>query len=373
MNVLIVVRNFYPSTLGGPSNTLYWLASSLVKSGLDVRVITTDDHIVDNSISRNLWTNLEGISVYYASVARGDKYHLSIVKLVRNVILNADILILSSVFYLPSLFSAYYAKRHNVKIIWSPRGELFPSAINNNVIKKLYVKGLKLLFGNYAVFHATSYDEEIYIKEYFGKNIRSFILPNYMRLPEKKEHADTEKFFLFVGRIAPIKALDKIIKGVALSRSFLASDIKLYIVGGVEDKYEDYYKTLKKLIFDLKLENNVIFKGSVVGAEKYKIYADAYFSLLLSDSENFGNVVIEALSQGTPVISSLGTPWKKLMTTKSGFWIDNTPECIAKTFDETISMNASMYNSYRENAYKLAKTFDVNENISLWIERIKSI
>lgn len=373
MKVLIVARNFYPSTLGGPSNTLYWLASSLVKKGIAVRVVTTDDHIVDDSLPRNLWANIEGISVFYTSVSEKDKYHLSIVKIIRNAVSDCEVLILGSIFYPASLFSAYYAKKHNIKIIWSPRGELFPSAINNSIIKKIYIKCLKYLFGNYAVFHSTSNDEVTYVKTYLGEKIRSFILPNYMRLPEKEEHIHTEKYFLFVGRIAPIKALDRIIKGFALSKSFLSSDFRFYIVGGVEDKYEEYYLSLRELVSELNLENKIIFKGSVVGDDKYKIYANAYFSLLLSDSENFGNVVIEALSQGTPVIASTGTPWKELMVTNSGFWIENSPESIAKTIDEAISMNPSTYDSYRENAYNLAKTFDIDENINLWVEKIKTI
>ena len=71
------------------------------------------------------------------------------------------------------------------------------------------------------------------------------------------------------------------------------------------------------------------------GEEKYKLYANAYFSILVSHSENFGNVVIEALSQGTPVIASKGTPWEQLAE-KAGFWIDNDENSIACCIDISI-------------------------------------
>ena len=49
-----------------------------------------------------------------------------------------------------------------------------------------------------------------------------------------------------------------------------------------------------------------------------------------SHNENFGNVVVESLSQGTPVIASTGTPWKILEKYHAGYWIKNNPENIAK-------------------------------------------
>ena len=40
--------------------------------------------------------------------------------------------------------------------------------------------------------------------------------------------------------------------------------------------------------------------------------------------KNFGNVVLEALAEGTPVVTSKGTPWQDLENEKAGFWVENT-------------------------------------------------
>jgi glycosyltransferase involved in cell wall biosynthesis len=116
------------------------------------------------------------------------------------------------------------------------------------------------------------------------------------------------------------------------------------------------------------LKEKVVFLGNVEGDQKFQLYADAYYSILVSHSENFGNVVIEALSQGTPVIASHGTPWQKLVDSKAGQWIDNNENEIAKSIDKVIAMDEENYLLVRENAYKLALEFDVYSNVDNWIK-----
>lgn len=61
---------------------------------------------------------------------------------------------------------------------------------------------------------------------------------------------------------------------------------------------------------------------------------------MVSHSENFGNVIIlESLSQGTPVVASKGTPWEELNINNAGYWIDNSPDNIGQTIDKLISMS----------------------------------
>ena len=93
---------------------------------------------------------------------------------------------------------------------------------------------------------------------------------------------------------------------------------------------------------------------------------------LVSNSENFGNVVLESLSQGTPVVASKGTPWQSLEESKAGFWIDNNPKEIANCIDRIMSYSEKEYYLKRENAFALAKRFDVYDNINQWETVLKS-
>jgi glycosyltransferase involved in cell wall biosynthesis len=74
--------------------------------------------------------------------------------------------------------------------------------------------------------------------------------------------------------------------------------------------------------------------------------------VLPSESENFGNVITEALSQSTPVIASIGTPWQILKDKKIGWWTSNTPENLAKVLDELYSLTEKEYNDYSLGARK---------------------
>ena len=57
---------------------------------------------------------------------------------------------------------------------------------------------------------------------------------------------------------------------------------------------------------------------------------------LMSKSENFGNVIVEALSQGTPAMASKGSPWQQLDEKGAGWWIDAKAECVGETVERNI-------------------------------------
>lgn len=362
---------FYPSRLGGPSKTLYWLAKALVSKGVRVSVVSTNNHIEDGLVEFDKWIEIDKIRVRYCKTK--SKLPLKIVFHSVKELLNCDVVLLSSFFFMPSFFIALFAALTSKKIIWSSRGELFNSAINGSKIKLVYIKLLKILFSKRVVFHATSKEENNVIKKHLGRSTRTIIIPNYMELHEKKVRLETAgKYFLYVGRIAPLKALDNLLLGLAKSDSFMNSDYKLLIAGGVEKQFVGYYNQLNQILLDNEaLKEKVVFLGNIEGDKKFQLYADAYYSILVSHSENFGNVVIESLSQGTPVIASTGTPWQQLAANNAGLWISNNENEIAKSIDDVLAMEEEEYQRTRANAYKLAMEFDVYANIDNWIKEIQ--
>ena len=112
------------------------------------------------------------------------------------------------------------------------------------------------------------------------------------------------------------------------------------------------------------------FLGLVTGTEKDRLYAGAKCLLLMSKSENFGNVIVEALSQGTPAIASKGTPWQQLDEKRAGWWIDAKAECVGETVEKLLKLDESAYRGMRESAYALSREFDIFTNIGKWVEII---
>lgn len=364
MNILVVSVLFYPAKLGGPANTLYWLAKALVGTGIKVSVVTTDQHIESGRIVINQWSDVDGIKVRYCGT--GALRFLKMLLHSWKEMKSCDIVMLCDMFQRQVLPVAFMAKLRKKKIIWSPRGELHGPALAGSRVKQWYVGVVRKCFGNYATFHATSEEERDLIYRLIGKFAKVVVIPNYIELPAKQERVQQAvPYFLFVGRVNPIKALDRLILGLAQSKLFRQKDYVLKIAGPDQNNYKS---ELERIIDENQLSGRVEFVGNVFGKDKFQLYANAHFSCLLSHSENFGNVVIEALSQGTPVVASTGTPWQSLNEEKAGYWIDNSPESIADCIDQALELSESEYAAIRENAQKLADSFDVSKNISKWVE-----
>ncbi len=192
-----------------------------------------------------------------------------------------------------------------------------------------------------------------------------------LELPVKEDRNSKEKYFLYIGRIDPDKALINLIHGLTKSQIFKSSNIKFKIAG---DANNSYGQMLKKIVIENGLNHKVEFVGHVVGNEKQKLYANSYFTFLVSHGENFGNVVIESLAQGTPVVASHGIPWEQLSEKGAGFWISNSPEEIATVIDKIIHLTDDEYSDYRKNALSLVQSeYDINKNIDRWMEALNLV
>ena len=75
-------------------------------------------------------------------------------------------------------------------------------------------------------------------------------------------------------------------------------DIPLVIAGNDD---EGYQRKLIEQVRALGLTQRVIFLGPVSDEHKWALYRHAQLFVLPSYSENFGNVVAEAMAMGCPV------------------------------------------------------------------------
>lgn len=366
MNLLMTAWSFYPAQEGGPSNALFWLALGLAKEGYQLRVVTTNRYIPENCVPINKWYGLNGFKVIYQSLDQDQK-------LLYDELDRCDVLLTDGVCkisYFKLILSALKKKK---KVILSPRGELFESAINHKgklygLFKKSFVGLMRLSFRNRVCFHVTSKEEEDAVVKYFGRKAQVWNIPNYMILPERVEvKQEVEPYLLYVGRLNHIKNIDIILSGLAKTSLFRNGACKFKLAG---ERKGEYYESLVAQVKDLGITDKVEFLGLVTGEEKDRLYAGAKCLLLMSKSENFGNVIVEALSQGTPVIASKGTPWQQLDEKGAGWWIDSTPEQVAMAVDKVLSLDEDGYAMMRENAFVYSREFDIYTNSGKWVDVI---
>ena len=367
MRILISAWSFYPSQEGGPSNAIYWLASGLARAGHSVRVVTTNRCQRDGDVVTNTWNRLNDFDVIYETLdSRGP--------IIKEEIGKCDVYITNGVCRLENYRLTRMALRLGKKVILSPRGELLNSAVNHKgkaygLLKKMFFQIMKCSYGKKVLYHATSPEEVDSIKKYMGEDARIKLIPNYMILPEKiNAKMAVEPYLLYVGRLNHIKNIEIVISGLAKSVTFMKNSLKFKIAG---ERKGEYYESLVAQVQSSGLSDKVEFLGLVTGEKKDKLYAGAKCLLLMSKSENFGNVIVEALSQGTPVIASKGTPWQQLNEKGAGWWIDADSEHVAETVNNLLSLDNERYTQMREEAYALSREYDIFTNIGKWVEVIE--
>lgn len=106
---------------------------------------------------------------------------------------------------------------------------------------------------------------------------------------------ETSIKILAVGRLAPQKNYEVMLNTLSILRK--DRDFRLIIVGDGALKAK-----LQEQIQSLSLEGNVLLVGSTYSVSEYYDKADLF--LMSSSSEGFGNVIVEALSFGLPVVST---------------------------------------------------------------------
>jgi glycosyltransferase involved in cell wall biosynthesis len=370
MKVLFPIGTIYPSQQGGPSNSVYWMAKALTQCDVGVTIVATDLG-AENIVTSDTWLDTDFGRVIY----HRDRLHilpLNMLRSVRRCMKNADLVHLTSLFYPPSLFSALLAIKHQKPVMWSPRGELDEKALIYSAWKKKPVLWLirRFLLPR-IVFHSTSPEESRRVREVLGPGAKCIEVPNYMEIPATETPVPGSFYMVCIGRIHPKKALENLIAALPLARLFMQSNITLKIAGNAANAYGDH---LKKLVRDLGLDQKVEFTGHIEGREKQQLLAGACLTILPSHTENFGNVVIESLAQGTPVIASKGTPWQVLEQEQAGFHTENTPEKLAAAIDRALALAPDEYAAFRKNALRLAETrFDIQKNIQVWINAYQAI
>lgn len=372
MKILFPIGAFYPSQIGGPCNTLYWHTCALKTQGFQPTILTTNTGIYQNTLILNKWDQKKCGRVYYTNNDLFSKWRYF--KQLFKEVKNTDLIHLNSLFSYYSIVCFLYTKLFykNKRIVWSVRGELNPNALKYSNWKKRPVLALYKWLNKNITYHSTSKEETLGIQTFFPNNT-VLELPNYIE-PEERLKLPVEKQLLYLGRIHPIKGLEKLIDALSLSDSFKSSDFKMLIAGKHEDRHEAYFLKLKKQIELLNLSNKVIFKGHLEGNKKEKLYATSYFFILPSETENFGNVVVESLNQGTPVLASLGTPWSMLVDNNAGYHASNKPEELSIIIDKIIQLNQDDYNLMRKNAYKLVdNNFNVHTQITNWTTIYKNL
>jgi glycosyltransferase involved in cell wall biosynthesis len=252
----------------------------------------------------------------------------------------------------PSYAASRIARAHSVPYVIRPAGTLQPWALGNGCLKRLKKAGYFRLIAmplvnRAACVQAASTQEAEQVRR-LGHEGPVTVIPNGVDIGRLAEGgADAAETYwpslrgrpvvAFMSRLSPEKGLDLLIPAWAdLMRLPAHRDAVLVIAG---PDFRGYQTTVQAMIDAHGVASSVLVIGMVQGARKSSLLKRADVFVLPSYSENFGIVVAEALACGTPVITTMGTPWEQLHAVDAGRWVRPTEGEVGQALRELLGMS----------------------------------
>jgi glycosyltransferase involved in cell wall biosynthesis len=304
VRILHVVPTYLPATrYGGPIYAVHGLCRALVARGLEVSVFTTNvDGAGQSDVPIETSVDLDGVRVRYSkSELRRLYFSLGLKRALHDEIASYDLVHLHSVFLWPTYAAARAARAAGVPYVISPRGMLVPELIRE---RSRWAKMAWLLlierrsFAGAAAIHLTSQREWDDARRIGIPLPHPFVIPNGIDLVPRPAVTRDQRTILYFGRISWKKRIDLLIDALPhIPKARL-------IVAGNDD--EGLTPALQERARRAGVADRVEFAGAIEASTKWELLARATVFVLPSLSENFGNVVLEAMMMETPVVLSAG-------------------------------------------------------------------
>jgi glycosyltransferase involved in cell wall biosynthesis len=300
-----VTPSYLPaSRYGGPIVSVHGLAKAQVEMGFEVDVCTTSVDGPSNSrVPHGVRVDLDGVGIYYFASKYFRRFYYSshMGRYLSRIVKNYDICHNHSIYLWPSWKASRLAKRSGVPVVISPRGMLVPELIaaRNSFIKSAWIRVVERRnFKRAAGIHFTSDLEADAARYYLPASLkRQAIIPNGVESEAEINHTPgfaKRDVALYLGRINWKKNIGDLINSIAC-----LENLKLIVAGPAD---QDELDKLNMLVRERNLGHRVTFCGAVDSQQKGKLLARAKALVLCSVNENFGNVVVEALAAGCPVV-----------------------------------------------------------------------
>ena len=317
MRLLHVVPTYLPAWRhGGPAVSVHGLCKALAERGHQVTVFTTDVHGASTlDVPRAVPVAMDGVSVWYFPVPRPLR------RLYRSPALRAalacqlerdrkfDVVHLHSVFLWPTAAAARAAERAGVPYLVAPRGMLVEDLLRRRgrLRKRLWLRLVeRRTLARAAGLHATSALEAAEARRLGLPLPPLHLVANGVEDqgwdprreaelgPAVRAALARRPLLLFLGRLSWKKGLDRLVAALA--------DVPGAVLAIAGNDEEGYRARLERQAAAAGVAGRIVHLGPVHGADKAALLHGADLLVLPSYSENFGNVVLEAMAAGLPVV-----------------------------------------------------------------------
>lgn len=363
--VLVLIPNFLPGyKMGGPLTSIINMIENL-SSYFYFEILTSDRDMGDDkpydNIKFNVWIKKSTYNICYLN--SNIRMLFRLIKCINSS--TADVIYLNSLFN--PVFSIFVVFANKIgllkdkKIILSPRGETFDEALDFKRNKKMLYLWLAKKVNLYKNVHwhaSTEVEKQFVVK---NMNIDSKMIHVALNLTQKtpkneividnviQSNIKDSLHIVFLSRISK----DKNIVFTFDVLKEIKTKVTFHIYGPIEDVF--IWKLCKEKIVNLPKNIVVDYKGTVPKDNVKKVFEEYDLMFLPTFAENFGHVIVESLSAGTPVLLSDNTPWRNLVS--GGFGWD-LPLNKPKLFIQAIEFMANLSVEEKiKNKIKIRKDF----------------
>lgn len=374
MNICMVAASFFPATVhGGPIFSSYYAALNLAKNeDCKVVVVTTNSNKgmpLDVQLDREVKLDSD-FSVFYFGQSLKNWFPFNLLYGFVKEIWLSDIVHIQAIFNYTTVMAIIISSVLRKPIVLSPRGCLGDWAMSHRrILKLLWIKCFIAPATKRILFHVTSIQEKHEVISMFG-DVETVIIPNGIS-PEEFENIQSiskgdffQKFcrpkataskclgevttvIVSMGRLHQKKGLDILIS--AFSEFLPDNPGSILAIAGPDDGDG---KRLTELAIFLGVSDRVFFVGLLSGLERLEFFANADVFVLPSHNENFGNVYLESLLAGTPIIASKNTPWSLVEEYNCGRWEENSVQAVCESIRDVLKFDLGVSGRCKELALR---------------------
>lgn len=149
---------------------------------------------------------------------------------------------------------------------------------------------------------------------------------------------DGRKNLIFVGRVAPNKKIEDLIRVFCAYQRYVEPESRLFVVGDGRG-FEHYARRLYELVSHLRIDE-VVFAGAVTQTELNAYYRLADVFLGLSEHEGYGAPLIEAMRFGLPVVAFDAGAVRETLQGGGILLTDKAPEVVAELLGKVVGDRA---------------------------------
>jgi glycosyltransferase involved in cell wall biosynthesis len=175
-----------------------------------------------------------------------------------------------------------------------------------------------------------------------------------LQMPSALAPVEGKRFLFTAGSIRPARGLEDVIHALGS----VPEDVKLVIAGGVDRGAEHYRQRLTRLMRERGVESRVLWAGHLDRSGMSWCFRNAAFFVMTSHVEACPNIVLEAMAEAAPSISTDKQPMPELLGDAAVYYRARDAAHLADQINAALAKPAESWKEMGERARERSTAFN---------------